>query len=88
MILDEPTAEVGLQARPAVDAAIARVRRGRTAVLIAHQLGPVVSTEQIVVFAEGRAVQRGAHEELVRAPGPYRELWAAQARTEPPAGGR
>ncbi len=88
VILDEPTAEVGLQARPAVDAAIARVRRGRTAVLIAHQLGPVVSTEQIVVFAEGRAVQRGAHEELVRAPGPYRELWAAQARTEPPAGGR
>ncbi|WP_029988368.1 ABC transporter ATP-binding protein [Leucobacter sp. PH1c] len=88
VILDEPTAEVGLQARPAVDAAIARVRRGRTAVLIAHQLGPVVSAEQIVVFAEGRAVQRGAHEELVRAPGPYRELWAAQARTEPPAGGR
>lgn len=78
VILDEPTAEVGLQQRPAVDRAIALLRQGRTAVYIAHQLQPTATAEQIGVFADGRLVQHGTHAELRAAAGPYRELWSAQ----------
>ena len=85
VLLDEPTAEVGLQQRAAVDRAIALLRQGRTAVYIAHQLQPAAAAEQIGVFADGRLVQRGAHADLLAAPGPYRELWAAQTDPDPGA---
>lgn len=79
VILDEATADVGLHHRDAVDNAIRVLRRDRTTVLIAHRLEPVSTAEQIVVFAEGRAVQRGTHDELLVTDGLYRSFWLAQA---------
>ena len=81
VILDEATADVGLHHRDAVEEAIAALRKGRTALLIAHRLQQAVTAEQIVVFAEGRATQRGTHEELLAADGPYRDSWFAQTRS-------
>jgi ABC-type multidrug transport system fused ATPase/permease subunit len=84
VILDEATADVGLHHRDAVEEAIAALRKGRTALLIAHRLQQAVSAEQIVVFADGRATQRGTHEELLATAGPYRDSWLAQTRTTSP----
>lgn len=81
VILDEATADVGLQHRDAVEEAIAALRKGRTALLIAHRLQQAVTAEQIVVFADGRATQRGTHEELLATDGPYRDSWLAQTRS-------
>ncbi|MFJ2542567.1 ABC transporter ATP-binding protein [Microbacterium sp. NPDC087589] len=78
VILDEATADVGLHHRDAVEEAIRVLRRDRTTVLIAHRLEPVSTAEQIVVFADGRAVQRGTHDELLVADGLYRSFWLAQ----------
>lgn len=80
VILDEATADVGLHHREAVEAAIAVLREGRTALLIAHRLQQAVTAEQIVVFADGRATQRGTHEELLATDGLYRDSWLAQTR--------
>lgn len=80
VILDEATADVGLHHREAVEEAIAVLREGRTALLIAHRLQQAVTAEQIVVFAEGRATQRGTHEELLATDGLYRDSWLAQTR--------
>lgn len=80
VILDEPTADVGLQHREAVETAIATLRKNRTVVTIAHRLAPVIDAEQIVVCASGSIVQGGTHGELVREPGLYRDLWRAQTR--------
>ena len=85
VILDEATADVGLHHREAVEDAIATLREGRTALLIAHRLQQAVTAEQIIVFADGRATQRGTHEELLAADGLYRDSWLAQTRTTPPA---
>lgn len=79
VILDEPTADVGLQYRDDVEAAIARLREGRTAVFIAHRLAPVIDASSIAVFENGRMVQLAPHETLVAdEAGPYRGLWIAQ----------
>ncbi|MGD2203360.1 ABC transporter ATP-binding protein [Microbacterium maritypicum] len=83
VILDEATADVGLHHREAVEDAIAALREGRTALLIAHRLQQAVSAEQIIVFANGRTTQRGTHEELLAADGLYRDSWLAQTRTTP-----
>ncbi|WP_282848483.1 ABC transporter ATP-binding protein [Microbacterium oxydans] len=80
VILDEATADVGLHHREAVEEAIAVLREGRTALLIAHRLQQAVTAEQIVVFADGRAMQRGTHEELLATDGLYRDSWLAQTR--------
>ncbi|MEX0161085.1 MULTISPECIES: ABC transporter ATP-binding protein [unclassified Microbacterium] len=78
VILDEATADIGLQHRDAVEGAIRVLRRGRTTVLISHRLEPVSTAEQIAVFDDGRVVQRGTHDELLTAAGPYRSFWRAQ----------
>ncbi|MCK2037771.1 ABC transporter ATP-binding protein/permease [Microbacterium sp. SSW1-49] len=83
VILDEATADVGLHHRDAVEGAITALRRGRTALLIAHRLQQATTAEQIVVFADGRPTQRGTHEELLAADGLYRDSWLAQTAHAP-----
>ena len=83
VILDEATADVGLHHRDAVEEAIAALREGRTALLIAHRLQQATTAEQIVVFAEGRTTQRGTHEELLATEGLYRDSWLAQTQQAP-----
>lgn len=78
VILDEATADVGLHHRDAVEKAIAALRHGRTALLIAHRLQQAATAEQIVVFADGCPTQRGTHETLLAADGLYRDAWTAQ----------
>ncbi|MFF3027244.1 ABC transporter ATP-binding protein [Microbacterium sp. NPDC057944] len=85
VILDEATADVGLHHRDAVEDAIAALRKGRTALLIAHRLQQAAAAEQIVVFADGRTTQRGTHEELLAADGLYRDSWLAQTAHAPTA---
>ncbi|WEK60770.1 MAG: ABC transporter ATP-binding protein [Candidatus Microbacterium colombiense] len=85
VILDEATADVGLHHRDAVEQAISALRDGRTALLIAHRLQQAATAEQIVVFADGRATQRGTHDELLAADGPYRSFWLAQTELAPTA---
>ncbi|MEV4775807.1 ABC transporter ATP-binding protein [Microbacterium sp. LWH12-1.2] len=83
VILDEATADVGLHHRDAVEEAIGVLRQGRTALLIAHRLQQAASAEQIIVFADGRATQRGTHEELLATDGPYRSSWLVQTPSTP-----
>ncbi|AXL13043.1 ATP-binding cassette domain-containing protein [Microbacterium foliorum] len=84
VILDEATADVGLPHRDAVEAAIRVLRRDRTTVLIAHRLEPVSTADQIIVFAEGRAAQRGTHRDLLAVDGLYRRFWLAQTEAPQP----
>lgn len=83
VILDEATADVGLHHRDAVEEAIGVLRQGRTALLIAHRLQQAASAEQIIVFADGRATQRGTHAELLATDGPYRSSWLVQTPSTP-----
>lgn len=88
VILDEATADVGLHHRAAVEGAMLRLRADRTTLLIAHRLEQAATADRIAVFSDGRIIAHGTHDELLAAPGAYRDSWLAhrqhgEASTEP-----
>ena len=58
-------------------------RRGQqTTILIAHRLSSTRLADRIFVLDQGRIVQQGSHDELLRKDGPYRRLWMIQGTLE------
>jgi len=82
VILDEATAHLDSESEAAVQRALAEALTGRTALVIAHRLSTVREADQILVLDQGRIVQRGTHEELVRRGGLYAELYRTQFAVE------
>jgi subfamily B ATP-binding cassette protein MsbA len=62
-----------------VQAALTRLRRGRTTIVVAHRLSTVRDADLIVVMADGRAVEAGDHSALIQADGAFSRLVRAQA---------
>jgi subfamily B ATP-binding cassette protein MsbA len=85
LILDEATSALDTEAERLVQQAIERLMRQRTVLVIAHRLATVRDADEIVLLDAGRIVQRGTHEELLRAGGLYRRLYELQFRSEEPA---
>jgi ATP-binding cassette subfamily B protein len=52
--------------------------RGAALVFITHRLDVAARSDEVWVMSEGKFVERGTHEELLRGTGAYRELWSAQ----------
>lgn len=74
IILDEATANVDPENENKLQQAIAALTRDKTIVMIAHRLKTVRHADQILVVDEGRIVQRGTHEELIRQQGIYSDF--------------
>jgi ABC-type multidrug transport system fused ATPase/permease subunit len=74
LVLDEPTAHLDEDARAAVTASLLRATRGRSTVLITHDLAALAEVDEILVLEAGRVVQRGTHLALLARPGPYRQM--------------
>jgi len=77
VILDEATAEAGSADSEVLDLASLGAIGHRTGIVIAHRLSQAAAADRILVMKDGRIVQSGSHDDLVQAPGPYAELWAA-----------
>jgi ATP-binding cassette subfamily B protein len=78
LILDEATSNVDTRTEVMIQDAMARLRRGRTSFVIAHRLSTIRNADVIVVMDSGRVVEQGPHEELLRRPGLYRDLYNSQ----------
>ncbi|MDA5193680.1 ATP-binding cassette domain-containing protein [Govanella unica] len=61
---------------------IAESRRTTTYLIIAHRLQTILQADEILVFDQGRIVERGTHEVLLARKGVYRELWRLQQRSQ------
>lgn len=80
VVLDEATAHLDSESEALVQQALKTALSGRTSLVIAHRLSTVRDADQILVLDQGRIVERGRHEELVRAGGLYAELYETQFR--------
>jgi ATP-binding cassette, subfamily B, bacterial len=83
LILDEATSALDTVSERLIQAALARLERGRTTIAIAHRLSTILRADQILVMQRGRIVERGTHEELIRQEGLYAKLSAEQFETRP-----
>ena len=86
LILDEATSAVDPATERQVSEALRRVSAGRTTVTIAHRLSTAEAADMILVFDDGRVVERGTHKELIAMGGVYARLhqsWLEGAVGEP-----
>ncbi|BBF43121.1 transport ATP-binding protein CydC [Lachnospiraceae bacterium KM106-2] len=74
VILDEATASVDADNESYIQEAISELCKGKTLLVIAHKLNTIRNADEILVISEGRIVQRGVHEELIKKDGIYRRF--------------
>ncbi len=87
LILDEATSALDTESERLVQEAIERLMRDRTVLVIAHRLATVRHADRILVLDQGRLVEQGTHDELLRAGGLYRRLHDLQFRDARTPGG-
>jgi len=80
LLLDEATSSLDSASEALVQEALQRLMEGRTTLIIAHRLSTVQDADRILVFDDGRIVQRGTHDELFARDGLYQDLAALQFR--------
>lgn len=78
LILDEATSSIDTRTELKIQDAFATMMQGRTSFIVAHRLSTIKSADTILVMREGKVVEQGTHEELLRRGGFYAELHAAQ----------
>lgn len=83
VVLDEATAHLDSESEVAVQQALDLAMEGRTSIVIAHRLSTIRDADLIIVVDQGRVVQRGRHEELMREGGLYAELYRTQFDQSP-----
>lgn len=80
-ILDEPTSWMDPESEQEFFERFHSVSKGRTAIMISHRLSTVKMVDRIVVMENGRILEIGTHDQLVRKRGRYFELFETQARS-------
>ncbi len=82
LLLDEATSALDADSEAKVQAALERLSKGRTTIVIAHRLATVVKADLIAVMDKGRVVEQGTHEALLARGAIYARLARLQFRAE------
>ncbi|TWG97129.1 ATP-binding cassette subfamily B multidrug efflux pump [Mesorhizobium sp. J18] len=79
LILDEATSALDSEVEAAIQENLYRLMEGKTVIAIAHRLSTIAAMDRLVVMDQGRIVEEGAHEDLIRRKGLYAQLWQRQS---------
>jgi len=79
LLLDEATSALDAESEAAVQSALARLRAGRTTIVVAHRLSTVRDADLVVAMADGAVLEQGSHAELLALDGLYARLVRTQA---------
>ena len=79
LVLDEATSALDSEVEAAIQQSLGTLMRGKTVIAIAHRLSTIAQMDRLVVLDQGRVVEQGSHEALLRANGHYAALWRRQS---------
>ena len=80
LILDEPMTGLDVESESTVREALRKLSRGRTSILITHDLEAASGADLILLLADGRIIEQGRHQELLSRKGQYWDLWEFRGR--------
>ena len=84
ILLDEATASLDSESERHVQEALAELCNGRTTIVIAHRLSTIMHADCILVVEDGRVVESGRHDELLRKGGRYASFYRLQLKEQSP----
>ena len=79
LVLDEATSALDSEIEAAIQDNLLNLMEGKTVIAIAHRLSTISALDRLVVIDQGRIVEQGSHEELIRGGGLYADLWQRQS---------
>lgn len=79
LLLDEATSALDSEVESAIQSSLYRLMEGKTVVAIAHRLSTIAAMDRLIVLDEGRIVEEGGHQTLLKNGGLYAALWAHQS---------
>lgn len=78
LILDEATSSIDTMTEVRIQKAFAKMMKGRTSFIVAHRLSTIKEADVILVMKDGRIIEQGSHEALLKKNGFYAEIYNSQ----------
>ena len=78
LVLDEATSALDSETENEIQRDLKKLLEGRTSIIIAHRLSTIMTADRIIVMKNGKILEQGKHEELLRKNGEYKKLWGLQ----------
>lgn len=79
LVLDEATSALDSEAEAAIQQNLDQMMQGKTTIAIAHRLSTISAMDRLVIMEDGKIIEEGTHDKLVKSGGLYARLWERQS---------